>query len=73
MDEMNIVSKFTTNMISKIITKFLKQKLGYDVIVKMNEIKLNIDDGQAHIHLNVDANIDKSELTRIVKDSMGID
>lgn len=73
MDEMNIVSKFTTNMISKIVTKILKQKLGYNVEVKMNEIKISIDDGKAHIHLNVDAEIDNSELTRIVKDSMGID
>lgn len=66
MDEMNIVSKFTTSIVSKIVTKILKNKLGYDASIKLNEIRVKIDNEQAHIHLDAEVDIDKSELTRII-------
>lgn len=72
MDEMKITSKFMTNIVSKIITKVLKQKLGYNVDFKLNAIKINLDDEQAHIHLDVDADIDKDELTKIISANVGL-
>ena len=72
MDEMKITSKFTTNIVSKIITKILKQKLGYNAELKLNAIKINVDDEQAHIHLDVDADISKEELLRIISTNMGL-
>lgn len=72
MDEMNIMSKFTTSIVSKIITKILKQKLGYNVDLKLNAIKINLDDEQAHIHLDVDADISKDELMKIISTNMGL-
>lgn len=39
MDEMKIVSKFTTNVISKLVKMVLQKKLGYDVDIQLNEIK----------------------------------
>lgn len=70
MDEMKITSKFTTNIVSKIITKILKQKLGYNTELKLNAIKINLDDEKAHIHLDVDADISKEELLRIISTNM---
>lgn len=70
MDEMKITSKFTTNIVSKIITKILKQKLGYNAELKLNAIKINLDDEQAHIHLDVDADIGKEELLKIISTNM---
>ena len=61
-----------TNIVSKIITKVLKQKLGYNVDFKLNAIKINLDDEQAHIHLDVDADIDKDELTKIISANVGL-
>ena len=72
MDEMKITSKFTTNIVSKIITKILKQKLGYNAELKLNAIKINLDDEQAHIHLDVDADISKEELLKIISTNMGL-
>ena len=67
MDEMNIVSKFTTVMISKIAKKVLQKKLGYDIDVQLNEIKASIADGKTHIHMDVDAELSKEELLKILK------
>ena len=72
MDEMKITSKFMTGMVSKIITKILKQRLGYNIDLNLNAIKINLDDERAHIHLDVDADIDKYELTKIISANMGL-
>ena len=69
---MKITSKFTTNIVSKIITKILKQKLGYNAELKLNAIRINLDDEQTHIHLDVDADISKEELLKIISTNMGL-
>ena len=62
MDEMKIVSKFTTNMISKLVKMVLRKRLGYDIDIQLNEIKTTITDGKTHVHLDVDAELEKEEL-----------
>lgn len=71
MDEMKIVSKFTTNVISKLVKMVLRKKLGYNVDIQLNEIKTTINEGKTHVHLDIDAELDKEELTRILK-SVGL-
>jgi uncharacterized membrane protein YgaE (UPF0421/DUF939 family) len=67
MDEMKIVSKFTTNMISKLVKMVLRKKLGYNIDIQVNEIKTTITDGKTHVHLDVDAELEKEELMNILK------
>lgn len=71
MDEMKIVSKFTTNMISKLVKKVLRKKTGYNIDIRLNGITAGINDGRTHIHLDVDAELEKDELTKILK-SVGL-
>lgn len=68
---MKIVSKFTTNVISKLVKMVLRKKLGYNVDIQLNEIKTTINEGKTHVHLDIDAELDKEELTRILK-SIGL-
>ena len=67
MDEMKIVSKFTTNMISKLVKMVLRKKLGYNIDIQVNEIKTTITDGKTHVNLDVDAELEKEELMNILK------
>lgn len=69
---MNIVSKFTTNIISKIMKKVIKKKLGYEIDITLNEIKTTIVEGETNVHLDIDAKLGKDELTKILK-SIGLD
>lgn len=71
MDEMRIVSKFTTGMISKLLKLVLRKKLGYDIDIRLNEVTAKVDNGKTHIHLDVDAELEKDELTKILK-SVGL-
>ncbi len=66
MDEMKITSKFTTNMISRLVRRMLRKKLGYDIAIQLHEMNTRIIDGKAHIHLDVDAEIDKGELVKLL-------
>ena len=64
---MRIGSKFITSVISKIVKGVLKKKLGYDVDIQLNEFNVTFNDGKAHVHLNADAELNKDELAKILK------
>lgn len=68
---MKIVSKFTRSVISKLIKVMLHKRLGYNVDIQLNEVKATITDGKTHVHLDVDAELDKDELLKILK-SIGL-
>lgn len=69
---MKIVSKFTRTVLSKLARMMLRKKLGYDIDIQLNEMNFTIVDGKAHVHLNVDAELDKDELMKILK-TTGLD
>lgn len=71
MDEMKIGSKFTTNIISKLIAMVIRKKFGYEVELKLNEVNATVIDEKTHVHLDVDAELDKEELIKILK-SIGL-
>lgn len=66
MDEMNVISKFLTGVISKIMNKVLKKKLGYEMGFKLNEVRAKIIDGKTHIHLDIDVEMDNEELMKMI-------
>ncbi len=67
MDEMKITSKLLTGAISKILERTLKKKLGCNIDILLNEIKVTCEDGKAHAHLDLDCGMEKEEFTRILK------
>lgn len=64
---MKITSAFTRNIVSKLIRRVIKKKSGYDVDIRLSEFRTTIIDGKTRIHLNVDAELDKDELNKILK------
>lgn len=64
---MKIVSKFTTGIVSNIAKSVVRKKLGYDVDIQVNQIHTTIVDGKTHIHLDLDAELSKEELTKMLK------
>lgn len=66
MDEMKISSKFMRNLIAKLVKKTVKKKVGYEMDIQLNEFTATVTDGTAHVHLSVDAELNKDELTKIL-------
>ena len=71
MDEMRIVSKFTRVIISKALKMVVRKKFGYNVDIQVNEITTTINDGKTHLHVDVDAELERDELIKILK-SIGL-
>lgn len=65
---MKIVSDFMRGTISKIVKIVLRKKTGYDIDIRLNDVKVTVNDGKSHIHLDLDAELEKSELMKILKD-----
>lgn len=67
MDEMKITSTFTRGIVSRLITKMLCKKLGYDIGIQVNDLQATVIDGRTRVHLDADIDIEKEELMKILK------
>lgn len=67
MDELKIKSGFMRGIVSKLIAKTLYKKLGYKIDIQVNDIDVTVTDGKAHVHLNVDGEIDNREFMKFTK------
>lgn len=48
------------------LAREVKKKAGYEVDIQLNEFTATVTDGTAHVHLNVDAELGKDELTKLL-------
>jgi len=71
MDEMKIESKFTAGIVSKLVSMAVRRKLGCIVDVQLNAVRTTVIDGKTHVHLDVDAELSKDELNKLLK-GMGL-
>lgn len=63
MDEMKLKlsTKFMRGILAKLATRHIRKKYGYKVDIKLNEIDLDMLDGQTRLHLDVDLNLSSDE------------
>lgn len=64
---MKISSKLMTGLIAKLAKRAVKKKTGYEVDIQLGELTVTVADNVAHVHLDVDAELGKGELTKILK------
>ena len=67
MDEMKITSKFMRHVASKFISNMLKKKTGRQIDISVNGISMFVMDDKAHVHLDLDAETNKEEFTKLLK------
>lgn len=74
MDEMKmrLSTKFMRGIVTRIISKAIYNKFGYDVNIQLNAIEVEAVDGKVYLHMDVDANVDNAEFMKIIK-SVGLD
>ena len=68
---MKIESKFMTGIVSKIATKAVRSKLGCNVNVQLNGFRTTVLDDKTHVHLDVDLELTKDGLNKLMK-SIGL-
>lgn len=69
MDElkMSLSTKFMKGIVTKIISKAILKKTGYNINIQLNEIKLETVDGKVCLHADVDAEINNEDFISIIK------
>lgn len=65
MDEVRIKTKLMKNILSRLISTLIRKKTGYKVKVQLNDIDVVINDSTAHIHLDVEGDINIDEFKKI--------
>ena len=68
---MKIESKWARGIASMLIKKALRNKLKYDVDVQLNHFRTTVLEDRAHVHLDVDLELSKEELDKLIK-SIGL-
>nr|DAF99902.1 MAG TPA: hypothetical protein [Siphoviridae sp. ctJT77] len=66
MDEMKVQSKLLRGIISKIISKSVKKKIGLDCDVSINEFSLVNDGSKTMVKLNIGVGIETSKIPEIL-------
>lgn len=74
MDEMKVKlsTNFMRGIVSKVISRTIYKKYGYRVDIQLNDLDVNIIDGETKIATNVEVKLESKEFMKIVK-SLGLD
>lgn len=68
---MNIKSKLIRGLLSVVLQKLIKKKLGTDITLEINGIDIyDLDEGAVGVHLDMDALIDRTELQKLVDNGL---
>ena len=68
MDEMKLklTTKFMRGIVSKLIERSIYKKYGYRVNIQLNDLDINIIDGETTINTNVEAKISSEEFKKMM-------
>ena len=65
---MKIESKFMTGIVSRFIKKAVCNKLGCNMDIQLNGFRTTVlEDSKTHVHLDVDLELTKDELNKLMK------
>lgn len=68
---MNIKSKLMRGLLSVVLQKVIKKKLGTDIILEFNGVDIyDLDEEKVGVHLDMDAFIDRTELQKLVDNGL---
>ena len=68
----NLKSKFMRKVVSKLLSKSIKSKTGYEIDVQFYELNASFEDGEITVKANLEAKMSKDEFVKILK-SQGLD
>lgn len=69
MDEMKLKlsTRFMKGLVAKLIKKAVRDKLGYNVDIQLNELEISLINGKGHIHTSVDVDLDGNDVMNVIK------
>ena len=68
----NLKSKFMRKVVSKLLSKSIKSKTGYEIDVQFDELNASFENGEITVKANLEAKMSKDEFMKILN-SQGLD
>ena len=65
--KLKISTKFMKGLVAKIVSKKIYKQFGYKIDIQLNDIQLDIIDGDVKIHVDVDGKMNKTEFSRLME------
>lgn len=65
--KIKLSTKFMKGLVAKIISKRIYKQLGYKIDIQLNDVQIDVVDGDVQIHLDVDGKMNKTEFSRIIE------
>ena len=65
-------TKFMRKVVSKLISKSIQSKIGYEVDIQFEELDASFEDGEITVKANLEAKLSKDEFMKILK-SQGLE
>ena len=65
--KIKLSTKFMKGLVAKIISKRIYKQLGYKIDIQLNDVQIDVIDGDVQIHLDVDGKMNKTEFSRIME------
>lgn len=74
MDEMKLKlrTRFMRNIVAKLVSKAIEKKLGYKVKIQLNDLDVDIVDGETKISTSLELKVNSQEFKKIIK-TIGLD
>lgn len=65
--KLKIPTKFMKGIIAKIISRKIYKQFGYKVDIQLNDVQLDMIDGDVKFHIDVDGKMNKTEFSRLME------
>lgn len=65
--KLKISTKFMKGIIAKIMSRKIYKQLGYKVDIQLNDIQVDMVDGDVQVHIDVDGKMNKTEFSRLME------
>lgn len=69
---LKLSTKFTKGIVAKLISKAVSKKLGLQIDIQFNELEAMSNDDKILVHADLNGEISKEDLVKILK-SIGLD
>lgn len=65
---LKLSTKFMKGIVAKIISKKVYKKLGYKIDIQLNDVQVDVINGDIKLHIDVDAKMNKTEFERLMEE-----
>jgi hypothetical protein len=65
---LKLSTKFMKGIVAKIISKKLYKKLGYKIDIQLNDVQIDMINGDMKLHIDADTKMNKTEFERLMEE-----